>query len=367
MKVLHVYKDYYPVLGGMENHIRCLAEAQARLGLDVTVLVTNRGPRTTTEELNGVKVIKAGRLAEISSTPLSPAMPLELARLRPDITHLHFPYPPGEVSQLLLGRSRHTVMTYQSDVVRQKWLLRLYEPLLWRVLRKTERIIATTPNYVRSSPFLSRLADKCVIIPLGIDAGRFAQAPAPEVSAIRQRYGAPLLLFVGRLRYYKGLNFLIEAMPQIAAHLLVVGSGPLLAEWSALADRLGVSGRIHFVGEISDELLPAYYHASDLFVLPSTLRSEAYGLVLLEAMAAGKPVISTELGTGTSWINVHGQTGLVVPPSSAPDLAAAANLLLQDETARQEMGRRARERAFQEFPIDRMVQRVCDLYKELHI
>jgi glycosyltransferase involved in cell wall biosynthesis len=365
MRVLHLYKDYYPVLGGVENHIRDLAEAQARMGNEVTVLVTNDGPRTVSEELHGVKVIKAGRLAVVSSTPLSPALPWILARLRPDITHLHFPYPLGEVAQLLLGRNAHTVMTYHSDVVRQKRLLRLYKPLLWRVLHKTERIIATSPKYIRSSPFLSRLGDKCVVIPLGVDVSRFAQAPPQEVAAIRQRHGAPLLLFVGRLRYYKGLDFLIEAMPQIAAHLLIIGSGPKLGEWSALAAGLGVAERVHFVGEVPDEHLPAYYHAASIFVLPATMRSEAFGTVLLEAMAAGTPVISTELGTGTSWVNAHEETGLVVRPASAPDLAAAANRLLRDETARREMGRRAQERVRGEFSIEMMVQRVQNLYEEL--
>jgi glycosyltransferase involved in cell wall biosynthesis len=365
MKVLHLYKDYYPVLGGVENHIRDLAEAQARSGLEVTVLVTNDGPRTVGEELHGVRVIKAGRLAVVSSTPLSLALPWILARLRPDIAHLHFPYPLGEVAQLLLGRNEHTVMTYHSDVVRQKRLLRLYTPLLWRVLRKMERIIATSPKYIRSSPFLSRLEDKCVVIPLGVDVDRFAQAPPPEVAAIRQRYGAPLLLFVGRLRYYKGLNFLIEAMAQIEAHLLVVGSGPKLAEWAALAAGLGVAERVHFISEVPDEHLPAYYHAASIFVLPATMRSEAFGTVLLEAMAAARPVISTELGTGTSWINAHGETGLVVRPASVHDLAAAVNHLLRDETARREMGCRAQERVRREFSIELMVQRVQNLYDEL--
>jgi glycosyltransferase involved in cell wall biosynthesis len=365
MRVLHIYKDYYPVLGGVENHLRDLAEAQARLGLEVTVLVTNDGFRTTSEELHGVKVIRAGRLAVVSSTPLSLALPRILARLRSDITHLHFPYPLGEVAQLLLGRNGHTVMTYHSDVVRQKRLLRLYRPLLWQVLHKTERIIATSPNYIRSSPFLNRLPDKCVAIPLGVDVNRFDQASPQEVAAIRQRYGAPLLLFVGRLRYYKGLNFLIEAMPQIAAHLLIIGSGPLLAEWSALATGLEVAERVHFIGEVPDEHLPAYYHAGDILVLPATMRSEAFGTVLVEAMAAGTPVISTELGTGTSWVNIHGETGLVVPPCDPQSLAETVNYLLQNEAVRTQMRARARQRARQEFSTELMVQRVLALYQEL--
>lgn len=366
MKILHIYKDYYPVLGGIENHIKLLAEGQVRRGHDVTVLVTNTARRTLIEERNGVRIIKAGRLANVSSAPISLSFPWHLARLQPDIAHLQFPYPPGEVANWLLGRARCTVISYQSDVVRQQGWLKLYRPLMWRVLRKADRIVASSPQYIRSSPYLSLLRDKCTVIPLGIEVERFHTADQTVVTDLRRRYRPPLLLFVGRLRYYKGLQYLIEAMRGIQARLLVVGTGPMEKEWTALVTRLGLSEQVFFLGEISDEVLPAYYHAADLFVLPASHRSEAYGLVQIEAMASGTPVICTELGTGTSYVNQNGETGLVVPPRDPVALRNAIMRLLADEALRKRMGERARARARSEFSAELMVERVLALYEELY-
>ena len=365
VKILHIYKDYYPVLGGMENHIKVLAEALAERGYEVTVLVTHPTARTHIEEINGVRVIKAGRLATVASTPISISLPLLLRKQHPDIAHLHFPYPVGELSNLLLGRAPHTVITYQSDVVRQRGLLRLYRPLMWRVLNRADRIIATSPAYIESSPFLSKLRRKCTVIPLGLPLARFLHASPEGVQRIRDTYGAPLLLFVGRLRYYKGLQYLLQAMPNLPCKLLVVGSGPMEAEWRQLAASLGLAARVTFLGEISDEDLPTYYHASDVFVLPAGERSEAYGLVQVEAMASALPVVCTELGTGTSYVNVHGETGLVVPPRDADALQKAIVSLIGDEELRQAMGQRGRQRALREFSLPLMVDRVASLYEVL--
>ena len=165
-------------------------------------------------------------------------------------------------------------------------------------------------------------------MPLGIDVAPFDRVDAGEIAALRERFPGPLLLFVGRLRYYKGLNYLITAMQDVPATLLVVGDGPMRREWEELARRLGVADRVHFEAGVANADLPAYYHAADLFVLPSCQRSESFGIVLLEAMASRLPAISTELGTGTSWVNQHGETGLVVPPADSAALAAAARTLL---------------------------------------
>ena len=362
MKILHVYKDYYPVLGGIENHIRLLAEGQARRGHCVNVLVTNTSRRTVIEERNGVRIIKAGRLANLSSAPISLSFPWHLARMRPDITHLQFPYPPGEVANWLMGRAERTVMSYQSDVVRQKGWLRFYRPLMRRVLRSVDRIIASSPQYVRSSPYLSALEDRCTVIPLGIDVDRFRAEDKQSVDRIRTRYQPPLLLFVGRLRYYKGLQYLIEAMRGLQARLLVIGTGPMEREWIGLTSRLGLSDRVFFLGEVPDDALPAFYHAADLFVLPASHRSEAYGLVQIEAMAAGTPVVSSELGTGTSFVNQDGETGLVLPPRDPGALQSAITGLLGDQTSRLAMGERAKARAVTEFSAEVMIDRVLNLY-----
>lgn len=366
MKILHIYKDYFPVLGGMENHIRWLAEAQVAAGHDVTVLVTHPQRRTTDDIEQGVRVIRAARLATVASTPLSLAMPRLLRAQRPDIAHLHFPYPPGEVSQWLLGRARHTVMTYHSDVVRQKGLLRIYEPLMRRVLQRVDRIIATSPQYVASSPYLHPLRDKVTVIPLGIDVQRFQEPDRAHVRAIQQRFGAPLLLFVGRLRYYKGVQYLLEALPQVAdARLLIAGTGPMAQPWQAQAQALGLAERVFFLGDVADPDLPAYYAAADVFVLPACERSEAFGVVQVEALASGTPIVSTELGTGTSYVNQDGVTGCVVPAGDAAALAGALRTLLADPALRHAMGMAARQRAATEFSLPVMVGRIEDLYRSL--
>ncbi len=366
VEILHIYKDYYPVLGGIENHVRALAEAQACRGHKVTVLVTNPGLATVRQVLNGVQVIKAGRLLTVASTPLSLALPRELTRLHADIAHVHMPYPVGETANWLWRRARRTVATYHSDVVRQRGWLRLYAPVLRRVLQSADAIAVTSPQYLATSPFLRPVALKCRLIPLGIDTEHYRTADPERVAALRARLGQPLLLFVGRLRYYKGLQYLLQALPALpGVHLAVVGSGPMEAAWKALAAALGLDDRVHFVGDAPDEDLPAYHHASDCFVLPACERGEAYGLVQIEAMAAGRPVICTELGTGTSYVNRHGETGLVVPARDPQALAAACRELLADPERRRAMGERGRERARVEFGMEKMVERVEAWYRDV--
>jgi len=364
VKILHVYKDYFPVVGGIENHIKLLAEKQAEDGHQVTVLVTSPGAKTTEELSQGVRVIKAARLATLASTPLSLSLPWHLWKQHPDVTHLHFPYPVAEVSQYLLGRSRATVLTYHSDVVRQRHILRVYRPLMLRALAKVDRIIVTTPKYLQSSPVLQLFQPKCSVVPFGIDRHRFLSVDQKAVQALRRRYGGgPLLLFVGVLRYYKGVNYLLEAMPQVSARLLVVGDGPMRTTWEAQARDLGLGDKVVFVGRVSDEELPIYYHAADIFVLPASERSEAFGLVQVEAMSSGLPVVSTELGTGTSYVNCHGESGLVVPPRDPQALAEALNCLLRDEALRQRLAKGALARS-EFFSLERMMRDIYRVYEQ---
>jgi rhamnosyl/mannosyltransferase len=366
MRILHVYKDYYPVLGGIENHLYVVAREQAKRGHDVTVLVTNpAGRKTTVRDEEGVTVIRAARISTVASTPLSFALFRQLRRQKPDVVHLHFPYPVGEVSQWLLKRGRSTVLTYHSDVIKQTGILRLYNPVLKRILQSTDCIIATSAPYIQSSPYLRPLADRCKVIPLGIDINRFARPQPHNVAILHARYPGPLLLFVGRLRYYKGLNYLIEAMKEIDATLLVVGTGPEAANLGEQAYLAGVAHKVRFLGDISDESLPSYFQAADLFVLPSSQRSEAFGIVLLETMAAGTPPISTELATGTSWVNQHEKTGLVVPPGKPAALSQAINSLLADDNRRQQLGMNAQHRAKTEFGLPLLTDRLLALYQDV--
>lgn len=369
MRVLYVYKDYYPVPGGIENHIKLLAEGLVTRGVDVNVLVTNPGRATVHEVINGVPVTKAGRLANVSSAPIS----LDLFRLirgfEPDVAHLHFPYPIGELAYLARGRGRKLVVTYHSDIVRQKNLLRVYKPFVKQLLARADAISLSNPTYIRNSVYVAPHAGKCVVIHHGADLTRFAPTPASQAQAeaMRARFPGPIILFVGRLRYYKGVENLILAMRDVAppAHAVIVGTGPMEAEWKALTEHEGLSDRVTFAGNVADADLPAYYQAAAVFALPSTHPSETWGSVQIEAMASGIPSICTELGTGTSYVNQDGVTGLVVPPRDPTALAGAVQQLLGDETTRRRMGEAAFARAQVEFSHTTMIDRTFDLYERL--
>jgi glycosyltransferase involved in cell wall biosynthesis len=366
MKILHVYKDYYPVVGGIENHIRLICAGLKRYPeIEPAVLVTNTTRQTVEQSIDGVRVIKAARLANVSSAPISLALFTWLHRLNADIIHLHFPYPIGELAYLLAGRQRRMVMTYHSDIVRQKYLLQVYKPFLRQVLDDADLITVSSPNYIQSSPYLKPRAAKCRVIPHGADLSRYELTPGigQRAEEIRQQYGTPLILFVGLLRYYKGVSYLIEAMPHVNARLLIVGQGPQGEEWKTATQRLGLDDKVVFLGRVSDDDLLALYHACDIFVLPSIHRSESWGAVQVEAMACSKPVICTELGTGTSFVNQHEVTGLVVPPKDSAALAGAINRLLANPELCRRLGEAARERAQQEFSAEVMVDRLVQMYR----
>jgi rhamnosyl/mannosyltransferase len=364
LRIVHVYKDYFPVLGGIENHIRMLAEAQAAAGHDVTVLVTNPGGEPKYSVVNDVKLIRAHRMATMASTPLSVDLPRLLARLRPDITHLQFPYPVGEVSQLLLGKllmpQRPFVISYQSDVVKQQGILKFYKPVLRRVLANVNHLIVSNGNYIESSQWLRPYADKCTIIPFAVDSQRFS--PASQV----KRAGAePVILFVGRHRYYKGVDDLIRAMVKVDARLLIGGDGPETATWQNLVNQLGLRKKITFVGNVPESELPQFYAKGDIFVLPSNSRAESFGLVLQEAMASGLPCVTTELGTGTSWVVRDGESGFVVPPRNSEALAEALQKLVANPELRGKMGQAGRDRAVQEFSLEQMLAKTEAVYEKV--
>jgi rhamnosyl/mannosyltransferase len=366
MHIVQIYKDYYPVLGGIENHLRDVSEGLAARGHRVTALVTSLNGRTMIEEPQpGLTVVKAARTLHAASTPLSVAMLGWARQLHADVVHLHFPYPPGDLAYAAMPRGAPLVITYHSDIVRQRSLLRVYRPLLEWTLRRAGVIIATSPNYIASSPFLPRFATKCAVVPLGVDVERFAQADERDVAAIRAQYGAPLLLFVGRLRYYKGLHVLLDALPHTSAHLLIGGTGPERERLAAQAAQLGITERVFFLGDVSDAELPALYRAADAFVLPAHLRAEAFGIAQIEAMASGLPCISTELGTGTSYANLDGETGLVVPPNDPAALADAINTLFADEGLRRRFGAAGHKRANNLLSRERMLDGIEAVYRSV--
>jgi rhamnosyl/mannosyltransferase len=366
MRVLHLYKDYFPVRGGIEGHLRLLAEGLAARGHAVTALVSASGAQGSVETEGGVRVVRAGRVATVASTPLSPALPALLARERPELLHLHHPYPPADLAALLAAREVPLVVSYHSDIVRQRRVGQVVAPLVQATLRRARRIIAASPAYIRSSRVLAPLASRCRVVPYGVAPAQFALADPTRIAALRARFPGPLVLFVGRLRYYKGVDRLVRAMAQVPARALFVGDDASVrrADLERLAAELGLAARVHFLGAQEDDALHACYHAADLFVLPSVERSEAFGIVQIEAQAAGLPVICTELGTGTSYVTQHGRTGIVVPPDDVDALARAMRALLASPELARALGAAGRVRAEREFSLGRMLDRIEAVYAE---
>lgn len=365
-----VNKLYWPHVGGVEEAVRNLAIGLRELNqkdLSVRVLAANTSLKTVRQEIDGIPVTKVASLGRLRSAPLALTLPFWLGALKSDIYHFHFPSPPFEVMYLGSSVQGKLVVSYHTDIVRQQILLKFYSPLIRRFLAKAEVIITSSPNMVKYSPFLSQFNQKCVVIPYGIDIKRFELTPkaSSKLKEIQQKYGSPLLLFVGRLIYYKGLEYLIEAMKDINASLIIVGKGPLQKKLAAQAQKLGVADRIQFLGEVADEELPLYFHACDIFVLPSVERSEAFGLVQLEAHACSKPVVSTNLTTSVPFANLDGKTGLVVPPRSSEALAQATNKLLADSNLRKQLGEAGKQRVEKEFTREVMAKKVMEVYKGL--
>ena len=260
------------------------------------------------------------------------------------------------------------MITYHSDIVRQRRTGKIYAPLLRKVLQRAALVAASSPVYIESSPFLRRVPEKCRVIHYGIELDRYIHVSSQvqaDAQSLRDRFpDRPLLLFIGRLRHYKGVDVLIRAMHHVKAHLLIVGSGPMQEAWQNLARAEGLNEKISFLGECSEPESLAARYAAELFVLPSTNRAEALGIVQLEAMACGMPVICTELGTGTSYVNRNGETGLVVPPNDPQALAAAINRLLADPALRAQMGSQGRMRVQKEFSSQTMVRNTISFYQQ---
>ena len=281
-----------------------------------------------------------------------------------DIVHLSLPWSYMDVAHFLTRVRKPTVLTYHSDIVKQKTLLRLYKPLMNQFLKRVDRIVATSPNYVESSQTLQRYRDKVRVIPIGLDEATYPCPTDEKLAYWRKRVGERFFLFVGALRYYKGLAFLLEALRLSSFPVVVIGTGPEEAELTALSQRYGLMG-IQFLGGLPDEDKVALLSLCYGLVFPSHLRSEAFGISLLEGAMFSKPMISCEIGTGTTFINVAGETGLVVPPADPTALAQAMRSLWEQPNMAAQMGRRARARFEQLFTADSMVSSYAKLYREL--
>lgn len=361
MKVVHIGKFYPPHWGGMETALKDMCEVLAPR-IELEALVAADGPEPVDELVRGVRVSRLGSRGTLFSQPLVRGLRRRLRGIEADVVHLHEPNPLAMVQFLVSGNRSPLVIHYHSDIVRQKRLRWLYRPWLEAGLERAQAIIVGSQELLESSPVLARWRHKCSVIPFGIDLTRFLEIernPAPAGAA-------PIVLAVGRLAYYKGFHYLIEAMLAAPkARLTIVGEGPERARLEASIAQHRLEDRVELCGQLDDHALLDRYRRADIFCLPSCDRSEAFGLVQLEAMGAELPVVSTDLPTGMRAINLHGETGLVVPAQNSAALGSALARLARDPDFRLRLGSAARRRARELFSRELMGHRLLALYEKV--
>jgi rhamnosyl/mannosyltransferase len=365
IRVLQISKYYHPYIGGTENHLFTLV-GELRREVKIEVLASNTRFKTSIEKDDGVDIYRLACLGSLFSLPLTLSLPLWLKRKEADILHFHLPNPLSILSYFLIRPKGRIIVSYHSDIVRQKFFAYLFNPFLIRFLKKADTIIVTSDNIIKNSLILKKFRDKCKVIPCGIDVNRFRldTEVLKKAEEIKQRYGSPLLLFTGRIVYYKGLEYLLKAMKYIKARLLIAGDGPLKNRLKKLARRLGTDGKIIWLGEVENEKIAPYYYACDVFVLPSSIRAESFGIVQLEAFACRKPVVSTDLPTGVPFVNLNDKTGVIVPPRDSYALAYAINGLLASPDLCRTYGQNGKDRVEREFTKERMAEKVLKVYKQ---
>jgi rhamnosyl/mannosyltransferase len=367
MRVLHFYKTYYPdSLGGIEQVIRQLCVGTGKLGVTNQVLSLSRQKNLAPYDFEGTMVHRVAQDFEIASNACSLAAIGALARMarEADVIHYHFPWPFMDLAHFLARVNKPSLVTYHSDIVRQKRLLRLYQPLKHRFLQSVDTIVATSPNYLASSAVLDRYRDKTRVITYGLDRNTYPEPMPALLEQWRKRVGDKFFLFVGVLRYYKGLHILLDAVARLDYPVVIVGAGPIEQELKAHAERLGLK-HVLFVGALDDADKVALLTLCYAVAFPSHLRSEAFGISLLEGAMFGKPMISSEIGTGTTYINIHNETGLVVPPSDPQALGDAMRTLWENPQLAADMGRRAAQRYRELFTSEQMASCYTALYHEL--
>lgn len=371
LKALHIYRTYFPdPQGGMQEAIRQLCLATKAEGVSNTIFTLSPKPHPAEIIRPEGLVVRSRSWAAPASCDLGGVDALLRFRntsLQSDVLHFLYPWPYADLMYRLTATKTPAVLTYVSDVVRQRWLGKAYAPMMWSTLRSMRAIVANCPAYVRTSQILSdpAIREKVRVIPLGIVEESY---PTIGDETIFSRLGLeksePYFLFIGVLRYYKGLHTLIQAAKQLKARIVIAGSGPEGDNLRALVEQTGVRN-VLFAGQISDTEKVALLKNCRALVLPSHLRSEAYGMVLVEASIFGKPLISCEIGTGTSFVNMHEESGIVVPPEDAQALAIALEtLLLEDKTA-ETLGRGARARYDQFFSGPALGRAYADLFREV--
>ena len=368
--------------GGIERHLQLLCSELAELGVDITYLVAGDSLQTQTSQVetstSSYSLVEAATLGTYFSTAASAMQVIKavlLHRQQPfDVVHLHFPNPLAHFASWVLPKKIKRVITWHSDIIRQKRLLSMYLPFLRRVTLRADAVVAATPAHFTSSTQIpsSLPTTKQHVIPYGRDFSDLALTPAATTlcTAIKARARSTstsghIIFALGRHVYYKGFDVLIKAMQYIDAQLILGGDGPLKAELEQQAQDLGIAHKIVFKGSVAENELAAYFHACDVFCLPSVEQSEAFGLVQLEAMACGKPVVCTQLNNGVNVVNKAGITGFAVPVRDAAALAQALNELLNDGTLRSKLGQQAKTHAINGYSLSSMSNRHLALYHML--
>jgi rhamnosyl/mannosyltransferase len=367
MRILHFYKTSFPdTMGGVEQVINQIARGANKLGVktDVLSLTPEREPRTI--EIDGYFAHRVRLDIQIASTGFSMSAFLRYAQLakKADVIHYHFPWPFMDMVHFATMVKKPTVVTYHSDIVRQKHLLKIYRPLQQKFLADMGHIVATSPNYLATSDVLANYRQKVSVIPYGLDKATYPVPSKENLELWRNRLGQKFFLFVGVLRYYKGLHILMEAAQGTDYPIVIVGAGPVERELKAQAVQLGLRN-IYFLGQLPDLDKVALLTLCYGVLFPSHLRSEAFGISLLEAAMYGKPMISSEIGTGTTFINIANETGLVVPPSDPLALRQAMRYMWEHPEQAKVMGTRAEERYWKYFTADQMVRSYVGLYSDL--
>jgi len=362
MKVLHVFKTYLPdSFTGIERVIWELAEGAAKRGIDSHVLSLSADPHPGVMRVGHHTVHKAKLDLYVASTGLSLSLFGQFGRLAAevDLVHYHFPWPMMDLLHAFGQAKKPSLVTYHSDVVRQRLLSKLYSPLMHRFLGSVDHIVATSQNYLESSKILRRYSRKTSVIPIGI-ASSTERPSQKQIEYWQARVGRRFFLFVGAFRYYKGIPFLLEAARATGLPVVIAGKGDLEAEIER-----AMLPNVILVGSVTDADKEALLSLCTAFVFPSHLRSEAFGVSLLEAARAGKAMISCEIGTGTSYININEETGLIVPPGDPIALASAMERIWGNDLLARGMGANARARYHELFSAGQMVESYVSLYRDL--
>jgi len=354
-RVLHVGKFYPPVNGGMERVVETICRASEGL-VDSRVLAVHTSRKTVEEVRDNIPVTRVGTIGTAGSVTIAPAFARALSRAAADLIVIHEPNPWALLSYALTNPLPPIAIWYHSDVVRPALQYALfYAPIARLPYRRALRFVVSSPALAEHSPALAPYRDRVRVIPFGIDPARWHGIDTES----------PFVLFAGRHVAYKGVDVLLRALEGTAVHAVVAGDGPKRREWEALAGTLGLGGQVRFVGEVPEAELHALMQSCAVLALPSTTRAEAFGYVQLEAMASNKPVVSTDVPGGVSWVNQDGITGIVVPAGDVAALRGALEQLLADAALRRQYGDAGRCRVEQEFTLTRLRGRLRSLYEEL--